>query len=201
MWDYENKAKQKGYLRIAGIDEAGRGPLAGPVVCAACILPENFNLQGINDSKLISPKKREALYQEIIEFPGLVYSIISIDVSLIDEINIYQATLEGMRQASQTLSIQPDYLLIDGTALPNQPLPAEKIIKGDQKSVSIATASILAKVYRDNFMQEIDNKYPGYGFSRHKGYGTKAHLEALKKFGPTPVHRQSFEPVKTLNGF
>lgn len=198
MFEYEEKAKKEGYLSIAGIDEAGRGPLAGPVVCAACILPQSFDLIGVNDSKLLTPKKRDALFNELLNFPGLIYSVIAIDVETIDRLNIYQATLEGMRRAAGLLKQPADYLLVDGTDLPGAPVKAEKIIKGDQKSLSIAAASIIAKVTRDQMMCELDAKYPMYGFKKHKGYGTKAHLEALETFGPIDAHRRSFAPVAKL---
>ncbi len=174
--------------KIAGCDEAGRGPLAGPVVVAACKMPLEFIIEGINDSKKITFEKREKLYDKIITCAD--YSIVAIDENVIDEINILEATKKAMRESILSLK-DVDLVLVDAVNL-NLTVGIESIIKGDAKSYNIAAASILAKVYRDRFMLEIDKKYPQYGFASHKGYGTKAHIEALKKYGPCPIHRKSF---------
>ena len=198
MTSFERKALDAGYSVIAGIDEAGRGPLAGPVVAAACLFSLDTYIEGVNDSKKLSPKKRERLYGEILSLP-IGYGIGIIDVATIDEINIYQATLRAMEEAVKALSTAPDYLLVDGMPLNSLGIPSEKIIKGDTKSHTIASASILAKVTRDMMMQEYDIRWPEYGFAKHKGYGTRQHIEALKKHGPCPIHRLTFEPIKSMN--
>ena len=189
MLDYERKFSGK---LIAGIDEAGRGPLAGPVVCACVIMPmeEDKIIDGINDSKKISAKKREELFEKIIEI-AISYKIIEIDEKTIDEINILQATRLGMKKALEGLSILPDIVLIDAVKIDTD-LKQENIIKGDTLSYNIAAASILAKVYRDRLMENLDKKFPEYGFSKNKGYGTRFHIEALKKFGKSSIHRNSF---------
>lgn len=189
MLDYEKKYQGK---VIAGIDEAGRGPLAGPVVCAAVIMPleEDKINQDINDSKKISAKKREKLYDFIIN-TAISYSIIEIDEKTIDEINILNATKLGMKKALETLNVQPDIVLIDAVKIDTQ-IKQDNIIKGDALSYNIAAASILAKVYRDNLMINLESKYPEYGFAKHKGYGTKQHIENLKKYGKCEIHRNSF---------
>lgn len=189
MLDYENKYKGK---IIAGIDEAGRGPLAGPVVCACVIMPldEDKIIEGINDSKKLSPKKRDMLYDKIIE-RAISYKIVEIDHKTIDEINILQATRLGMKQALNGLDVIPDIVLVDAVKIDTD-LPQENIIKGDALSYNIASASILAKVYRDRLMEKYDEIYPEYGFKKHKGYGTKSHIEALKLYGKSEIHRDSF---------
>lgn len=181
---------------IAGIDEVGRGPLAGPVVSAAVILPHDFNLVDVNDSKQLSEKKREELYLKILEVAVSV-SIGIADNQLIDDINIYQATRQAMKQAVENLSVQPQHLLIDAMQIDSQ-IPQDKLIKGDAKSASIAAASIVAKVYRDHLMTFYDRLYPGYDFAKNDGYGTKNHLAGLESLGITPIHRLTFEPVKSL---
>lgn len=183
-------------LYLAGIDEAGRGPLAGPVVAAAVILVRNFAEESLNDSKQVSSKKRSALFLKILQ-----NSVAGIGVAApeeIDRINIYQATRLAMRRAVLSLSVTPSFLLIDGNMKIDVPIPQESVIKGDTKSASIAAASILAKVYRDAHMSGLDQMYPGYFFSRHKGYGTRVHLDQLKLLGPSPAHRRSFSPVADL---
>ena len=177
---------------IAGIDEAGRGPLAGPVVCACVIMPldEDKIIEGINDSKKLSAKKRDVLYDKIIE-KAISYKIVEVDHKTIDEINILQSTRKGMKEAVEGLNITPDIVLIDAVNI-DTCLPQESIIKGDTLSYNIAAASILAKVYRDRLMEKLDKKYPEYGFKKHKGYGTKSHIEALKKYGKSEIHRDSF---------
>lgn len=176
---------------ICGIDEAGRGPLAGPVAAAAVILPKDCEILYLNDSKKLSPKRREALYDEILE-KAVAVGIGLVEASRIDEINILQATYEAMRLAVGKLGIVPEVLLNDAVTIPELDLEQVPIIKGDARSVSIAAASILAKVTRDRLMTEYDNMYPQYGFAVHKGYGTAAHIEALKTYGPCPVHRNTF---------
>lgn len=188
---YENLASAQGLRHIAGVDEAGRGPLAGPVSAAAVILDPIRPIYGLNDSKKLSEAKREFLYKEIIEH-ALAYSVVLIDAQTIDQINILQATKQAMLKAISSLSIQPDYLLLDAVKLEQQPIPFQAIIKGDALSNSIAAASIIAKVTRDHLMQEYDLLYPEYGFAQHKGYGTALHYEALKLHGITPIHRLSF---------
>ena len=189
--EYENEAKNKGFKFVCGVDEAGRGPLAGPVFAAAVILPDNCIIEGVNDSKKISEKKREMLF-DVIKEKALAYSIASASEKEIDEINILNATYLAMQRAVSSLNINSDYALIDGNRLPQLSIPAQCIVKGDAKSESIACASILAKVSRDRYMLEMAEKYPQYQFEKHKGYGTKLHYEMLDEFGPSDIHRQSF---------
>lgn len=190
MFDYENKYKEYGL--VGGMDEAGRGPLAGPVVCACVIMPldEGKIIEGINDSKKLTPKKREFLYEKIIN-TAICYSIQEIDEKTIDEINILQATKIGMKKALDNMRIKPDTLLIDALTLDTN-IRQVGIIKGDSLSYNIASASILAKVYRDRKMLELAKVYPEYHFDKHKGYGTKDHIECLKKYGKCKIHRNSF---------
>ena len=188
---FENEAKAQGYNIVCGIDEAGRGPLAGPVCAAAVILSEGCEIEGINDSKKLTEKKREALYDVIIE-KALAYGIATADEKEIDEINILQATYLAMNRAFQKLSIKPDMALVDGNRDPKLGVPTQTIVKGDARSMSIAAASILAKVTRDRFMLEMDEKYPQYQFAKHKGYGTKLHYEMLAQYGPSEIHRMTF---------
>lgn len=180
----------KGTL-VAGVDEAGRGPLAGPVYAAAVIFPKNTVIEGINDSKKLSEKKREELF-EVIKEKALCYKIAFADENVITEINIRNATLKAMKEAAEGLEKKPDKLLVDGNALPQTDIPSEYVIKGDAKSMAISAASILAKVTRDRFIMEMDKIYPEYGFAKHKGYGTAEHIEAIKKYGPCPIHRKDF---------
>ncbi len=187
MKQFDLDRAKSGFL--AGVDEAGRGPLAGPVFAAAVILPEDVIIEGINDSKKLSEKKREKLYDEICE-KALAYCVASVDEEKIDEINILQATFCAMRQAVAGLKQQPDYVLVDGNKSPS--IPCETVVKGDSKSMSIAAASILAKVSRDRYIVEMSKQYPEYGFEKHKGYGTKAHYEAIEKHGICPIHRKTF---------
>lgn len=191
MWLYEAEKKNEGYKFIAGVDEAGRGPLAGPVFAACVILPDECIIDGINDSKKLSEKKREQLFEEITQ-KAVCYSIASIDEKTIDDVNILNATHMAMNKAVDEMVIKPDYVLIDGNSIKNMKTPHETIVKGDAKSISIAAASILAKVARDRFICSIADKYPEYKFEKHKGYGTKVHTDALKKFGPCEIHRKSF---------
>lgn len=195
MWQTEQTLYEKGYKFIAGTDEAGRGPLAGPVVAASVILPKNFNVLGITDSKQLKADQREYFFN-LIKEESIAYSIYSIDNKVIDQINILEATKRSMEKSILKLKQKPDFTLIDAVALDNPSIVSKSIIKGDEKSISIAAASILAKVFRDKKMTEIAQEFPAYGFETHKGYGTKAHLAALERFGPTPYHRRSFAPVK-----
>lgn len=191
LYDFEHEKHAEGYKYICGVDEAGRGPLAGPVFAAAVILPWDYEIDGVNDSKKLSEKKREKLFDEIIEH-ALAYSIQSRDNFVIDEINILAATMQTMKNAVEDLSITPDIVYVDGNRIPQLSVPTEYVIHGDAVSASIAAASILAKVSRDRFMYEIDKKYPEYGFAKHKGYGTKLHYEKLREFGPCEIHRMTF---------
>lgn len=195
MWELERGAWKQGYQGIAGIDEVGRGPLAGPVVAAAVILPPDFELLEVNDSKQLSPEKRDYLYLEIMARATAV-GIGVISEGVIDEINIYQATKRAMEEAVSQLQVPADYLLLDAMTLERVSLPQENIIKGDTKSVSIAAASIIAKVTRDRMMEEFSQQFPGYAFEKNAGYGTKDHLLGLEKQGPCPIHRKTFAPVK-----
>ena len=189
---YENECRNKGYTAMCGVDEAGRGPLFGPVYAAAVILPANANIEGLNDSKKLTEKKREKLYDEIIE-AALAYGIAYADEKEIDELNILNATYLAMFRACEMLNPKADFALIDGNRIPPQMnIPAEAIVKGDAKSASIAAASILAKVSRDRFLKGYSEKYPEYGFEKHKGYPTKAHYEAIKTHGILPEHRKTF---------
>ncbi len=197
LYAYEAKARAEGYDLIAGVDEAGRGPLAGPVSVAAVILPHGLYLPHLNDSKKISSKQREELFEEIQE-KALAIGTSLVDAEVIDRVNIYQATINGMYEAVFALNPAPKQVFIDAVRLEQLPMPSLSIIKGDAKSASIAAASIIAKVTRDRLMDEYDRQYPQYGFAHHKGYGTAEHIEALKKYGPCPIHRKSFEPVKSI---
>lgn len=191
MSEFEKQEFSKGASVIAGIDEAGRGPLAGPVVVASVVLDPNNPILGLDDSKKLSEKKREMLFDEV-KRKALAYSIIERDAKFIDEVNILEATKDAMREASRTLGIMPDVLLIDAVDLKGVDCKVVPIIKGDAKSNSIAAASILAKVHRDRLMKEYDCKYPGYGFAKHKGYGTKDHYVAIHELGISPIHRMTF---------
>lgn len=194
---YETEARQAGYKLICGVDEAGRGPLAGPVCAAAVILSEGHIIEGLNDSKKLSEKKREALY-DIIKKEAVAYSIAMASEKEIDEINILQATYLAMRRAVAGLGIKPDFVLVDGNRDPVLGIDTKTVIKGDALSASIAAASVLAKVTRDRYMLEISEKYPEYQFPKHKGYGTKLHYEMLEKYGISDIHRRSF--LKKLTG-
>lgn len=189
MKEYENKYAASAYL--CGIDEAGRGPLAGPVVAGAVILPKDCQILYLNDSKKLSEKRREELFLEIQE-KAVSFGVGIVSPSRIDEINILQATYEAMREAVACLSVTPDLLLNDAVTIPGIRITQIPIVKGDAKSISIAAASIMAKVTRDHMMVEYDGLYPEYGFARHKGYGTAAHIQTLKEIGPCPIHRRSF---------
>ena len=199
MLRYEKELYQQGYQAIAGIDEVGRGPLAGPVVTACVILPKNCKIKHLNDSKKIPKKHHEEIYQEILA-RALGIGIGIVDNNVIDQINIYEATKVGMLQAINQLKgvvTKPDYLLIDAMHLETS-IPQQSLIKGDANSLSIAAASIVAKGTRDRMMADYANDYPGYAFEKNVGYGTKEHLEGLKKYGITPIHRKTFEPIKSM---
>ena len=191
MWEIETQYYEKGLKLICGVDEAGRGPLAGPVCAAAVILPENIDIPGLNDSKKLSDKRRRELFP-IIKENAIAYAIALSDEKEIDRINILQATFRAMERAVESLSVQPDFVLVDGNKLPNFSAPAQTVVHGDSLSASIAAASILAKVTRDDIMLTMAEEYPGYGFEIHKGYGTKAHYDALRNLGPSEIHRMSF---------
>ena len=191
MWNIENSHFENGIQLICGVDEAGRGPLAGPVCAAAVILPKNVDIPGLNDSKKLTDKRRRELYP-IIKETAIAYGIAMVDHKTIDEINILQATYEAMRQAIAQLSVKPELALVDGNRSSDFGVPVETVVHGDSLSASIAAASVLAKVTRDDYMLQMALEYPDYGFEVHKGYGTKAHYEALRQFGASPIHRMSF---------
>ena len=192
FWNYEHAAFEKGFDLICGVDEAGRGPLAGPVCAAAVILPRDLEIEGLNDSKKLSDKRRRALF-DIITEQAVAYGIAMVDEKTIDEINILQATFLAMRKAVEQLSQKPSLALVDGNREPDfGDIPVQTVIKGDSLSANIAAASILAKVTRDRFMEQQDAIYPQYGFAVHKGYGTQAHYAALRDFGACPIHRRTF---------
>ena len=195
---YENEARGEGFANICGVDEAGRGPLAGPVFAAAVILHPGQIIEGANDSKKLSEKKREELFDKICE-QAAAYCIVSVEEAVIDEINILQATYRAMSEAVEGLPITPNICLIDGNRKPPQiEIPCQTIVKGDGLSASIACASILAKVSRDRFMLELDKQYPQYNFAKHKGYGTQLHIDMLRQYGASPVHRKTF--LKKIDG-
>ena len=191
LWLYEHEAAREGFACVCGVDEAGRGPLAGPVCAAAVILPPDIQIEGLNDSKKLTDKKRRALYDVIVE-RAVSYGIAFADEQEIDEINILQATFLAMRRAFEKLTVTPDIALIDGNRTPGLSCRERTIVHGDALSASIAAASILAKVTRDRLMEDYDAQYPQYGFAVHKGYGTQRHYAALREFGACPIHRQTF---------
>ena len=195
-FEYENKMYEKGYTSVCGCDEAGRGPLCGPVVAAAVILPNDTVIEGLDDSKKLTEKKREKLF-EIIKEKAVAYAIAEASPEEIDEINILNASMLAMRRAVEKLEVKADFALIDGNCSRGFDIPTETVVKGDSKSYSIAAASILAKVTRDRGCAELDKEYPMYGIAKHKGYPTKDHMEAVRKYGPSPIHRKSF--LKFLN--
>ncbi|MCP3954051.1 MAG: ribonuclease HII [Desulfobacterales bacterium] len=195
MWKFETEFRAQGFKKIAGVDEAGRGPLAGPVVSAAVILPDDFDVPGVNDSKKLTPRKRDKLYDQILEGATTV-GVGIVDNRQIDQINILRAALLSMAQAAGKLNPTPDFLLIDGTFTTPADTPQKAIPRGDSLSISIAAASIIAKVTRDRLMADYHIRYPEYGFDRHKGYPTKAHKEAIARCGITPIHRLTFKGVK-----
>lgn len=194
LYKYEKELYKTGIEYIAGVDEVGRGPLVGPVVTACVILPKDFRLEGLTDSKKLSEKKREVFYDYIMEH-AISVSIGMMSEKIIDEVNIYQATKLAMYEAIDHSKVKPDHILIDAMKLEKLEIPSTSIIKGDAKSISIAAASVIAKVTRDRMMIELDKKYPAYGFAKHKGYPTKAHIEAIEKNGIIKEHRKTFKPV------
>ncbi|MBR4632457.1 MAG: ribonuclease HII [Elusimicrobia bacterium] len=197
LFKFDKDFYDKGLQFVSGVDEAGRGPLAGPVVAAAVILPKDIFIDGVNDSKKLTEKKRNVLFEEIKQ-KAFSYGIGIIDAKTIDEINILQATFLAMKKALDQLSVKPDLILVDGNhTIPNLQNKQQAIVSGDAKSACIACASILAKVTRDNMMYEYAKQYPQYNFEKHKGYGTKAHLEAIQKYGPCPIHRMTFAPLNS----
>ncbi len=195
---HERALAEEGFQRIAGIDEAGRGPLAGPVSVAAVVLPEDYSHSVLTDSKNLSERRREELYEEITGDDRIHWASVLVDAPEIDEINILQATWAGMRRAFLKLEPPADIALIDGKPIKGFPTEHRALVKGDSLSLSIAAASIIAKVERDRLMKEYAEKFPEYGFERHKGYGTQAHREALREHGPCPIHRRSFAPVSQM---
>jgi ribonuclease HII len=200
---FELALVEQGITRIAGVDEAGRGPLAGPVFAAAVVFPKEWILQGlpkplkkINDSKQVAPELREILFAELTSHPEIQYSVVNVAEQMIDQINILQATHRAMNLALDRLSPPPEHVLVDGLPVKSMQWPQTAIVSGDALSFSIAAASIIAKVSRDRMMVQIDRQYPGYGFADHKGYGTPDHLAAIKALGPCPIHRQTFAPFR-----
>ena len=200
LYAYEDECRARGHELIAGVDEVGRGPLAGPVVVAAVILPPDCFIEKLNDSKKLSEKTREKLY-DIIMDKAVAVKWTAVDEKTIDRINIYQASMNGMYEAVYGLDPRPQEVLIDAMPLNRLEIPSQSIVKGDAKSASIAAASIIAKVTRDRMMADFDRQYPQYGFAKNKGYGTAEHLAALRQYGPCPIHRRSFEPIKSMTGF
>jgi ribonuclease HII len=195
---YEKLLKKRGFLRVAGVDEAGRGPLAGPVAAAAAILPRSFVCRHLDDSKKLSKQRREEVYLEITAHPEVVWAVAMIEPDEIDRINILRATHRAMGLALTALSVQPDIALVDGLPVKGLPVEHESLVKGDGLSLSIAAASVIAKVTRDRIMERIHEEFPDYGFITNQGYGTRGHLEALRKHGPCRHHRRSFQPVSQL---
>ena len=193
-WTLENAARRAGALHIAGLDEVGRGPMFGPVVAAAVVLPKGCRLRGLNDSKQLTEKQREE-FDAVIRVKAIAWAVAAVDVETIDRINIRRASLLAMRMAVEQLAVVPDYLLVDGRDCIDWPCTQQAVVQGDATSFSIAAASVLAKVHRDRLLVELDAVYPGYGLARHKGYCSQEHLEALARLGPTPMHRKSYQPV------
>ncbi|WAM34730.1 ribonuclease HII [Caldicellulosiruptor morganii] len=190
-FEFEENLIKEGYRFICGVDEAGRGPLAGPVFAAAVIMDRQRIIEGVRDSKKLTPKKRERLFEEILK-ESIAYSVAMVDSRTIDEININNATFLAMKNAIESLEVVPDIVLVDGYEIPDMNLPQKALIKGDRRSYSIACASILAKVSRDRFITQISSLYPDYRFEKHKGYGTKEHVQLILKYGPCELHRKSF---------
>lgn len=196
-WKHERAARRLGALRVAGLDEVGRGPMFGPVVAAAVILPQGCSLPGLTDSKKLTEKAREEFDGEI-RVNAIAWAIAAVDVETIDRINIRNASLLAMRRAVEQLPLSPDFLLIDGLDTIDWPCPQQAVVQGDASSLSIAAASVLAKVHRDRLLIELDREFPGYGLARHKGYCSAEHLAALARLGPTPLHRKSYRPVAQI---
>ena len=200
MYLYEKSFYEEEKFLVAGVDEVGRGPIAGPVTVAAVILPQMLYIPGLNDSKKLSPKKRDKLY-DIIMQEAVSVSVVSLSPEVIDKLNIYEATKQAMYEALLTLDVSPEAVLVDAMPLKELPVPVESIVKGDSKSASIAAASVVAKVTRDRYMESMEDVYPGFGFAEHKGYYTALHKEAIEDLGITPIHRKSFEPIRTIVGW
>lgn len=197
--DHENELRAQGHQIVAGLDEVGRGPLAGPVCAAAAVLPHDFEHRVLNDSKKLSERQRDKIYDELMAHPGVIWHCVMLSVEEIDRINILQASREAMRQALRGLRVKANAALIDGLPVPDFPVPQRALVKGDSISYSIAAASVIAKVTRDRLMVDLAAQYPHYGFEQHKGYPTPVHLAALREHGPCPIHRRSFAPVAQLN--
>jgi len=198
-WRYERLFRERGYAHIAGVDEVGRGPLAGPVIACAVILPADFDGEGIDDSKSLSPARRLELFPRIAA-GSLAWAVGLVEAEAIDRLNILRASLLAMRLAVEDLPVDADAVIVDGNhKIPELVLPQMPVVKGDQKSLSVACASILAKEIRDRVMEEFDSEYPGFGFAVHKGYATSYHLQALEKLGPTPIHRKTFRTLREKN--
>ena len=195
---FENQAYALGYEVVVGVDEAGRGPLAGPVVAAACYIPKGIEVEGALDSKQLQPEERQKLLKYLQNHPDIMYATGIVDSEVIDSINILQATMQAMILAVQNLPAEASYLLIDGNQFPKTSLPGLALVRGDQRSTSIALASIVAKETRDSIMKEYHKKWPLYGFDSHKGYATREHIMAIKAYGASPIHRKSFEPIRSL---
>jgi len=195
---HERKWRKLGYEIVAGVDEAGRGPLAGPVSVAAVVLPHKYSHKVLNDSKQLNEEQRESIYEELTVKVGITWSVVLVEVEEIDRINILQATREGMRRAVRALAVQPHTVLIDGVPVPDFPCHHHALVGGDALSLSIAAASVIAKVTRDRYMRQAALQHPHYGFDRHKGYGTREHLAALREHGACPLHRRTFAPVAQL---
>ncbi|DAZ93215.1 TPA: hypothetical protein N0F65_001567 [Lagenidium giganteum] len=194
---FESRQVAKGCTRVVGVDEAGRGPLAGPVVAAACYVPLNVTIEGVHDSKKLNEEQREALYEKLVNHPDVEYAVHINSAQRIDEINILQASLESMVKAVEALRVIPDFVFVDGNRMPHGlTMPAETVIKGDSKVYAIAAASIIAKVTRDRLMLEYDEQYPMYNLKQHKGYPTRDHMAAIAKHGPCAIHRMTFAPLK-----
>jgi len=198
-WVFESRAWAQGFRAVAGVDEVGRGALAGPVLAAAVVFPPGCRPTGLRDSKLLTPARREALALEITDQAAAV-ALARVEADVVDRINVLQATLVAMSRAVALLAVRPDFLLLDAVRMPGTRLPQRRIVHGDRLSASIAAASIIAKVERDRLMVEFGKTYPYYGFGEHKGYGTRAHIEALERLGPSPIHRRSFRRVGTGEG-
>ncbi len=194
----ERAARAQGFSKIAGVDEAGRGPLAGPVMAAACTLPEDFFIETIDDSKKLTSQEREEIFDQLMKHPDVHFGIGIVEAFIIDQINILQATLQAMAAAVAHMQQKPDFVLVDGNKTPTLPIPCQAVVHGDTLSQAIMAAAIIAKVTRDRQMIEYDKQFPQYGFSSHKGYPTPEHLAALDKWGPCPIHRLSYEPVKKV---
>ncbi len=196
MMIWETRARKNGFRVIAGIDEAGRGPLAGPVVAAACVIPQDLLIEGIDDSKKLSPSERFKIFQQILATPEIDYGIGIIDALIIDQVNILQATFQAMLAAISRLSQMPDFIYVDGNQMPKSHIPGKALVKGDSLSQSIAAASIIAKETRDHLMSIYHQEWPQYGFNSNKGYPTKEHQRAIQEYGPCAIHRMSFHPLK-----